>query len=401
MNIIKKASLILCILTCMISCIEPIDIKDTTFEDFLIVEAQLTDELKQHTIKLSRTFPLDSADIVLETGASVVITDNLLNTYNFTETTTGIYISDITFKAIIDRSYVLEINTANGKSYTSNSEKIAGLSNVNNLVAKKETNVFGIEGLNIYVESNSTDNLAKYYKYNFDETYKVIPPNWSGEKLRIVSDELPFEVEKTANLDNNKICYTTKNSNSIIQTETASLSANNVNFGFLFIPKSDFRISSRYSILLKQSVQSLEAFNYYNTLSDLSSSENVFTQNQPGFLLGNITATNNNNDKAIGYFEVNSVSEKRLFLNRDDFYPNTTADFIDDCEYIAPLTTYFRQNGSPTSPLISILKMNEWLYYKDNDGTNVTLEGEYFLVPKVCGDCRETGTNIKPSFWID
>ena len=233
MNIIKKTSLIFCILTCMISCIEPIDIKDTTFEDFLIVEAQLTDELKQHTIKLSRTFPLDSADIVLETGASVVITDNLLNTYNFTETTTGIYNSDITFKAIKDRNYTLEINTVNGKSYISSSEKIAGLSNVNNLVAKKETNVFGIEGLNIYVESNSTDNLAKYYKYNFEETYKVIPPNWSGEKLRIVSDELPFEVEKIANLDNNKICYTTKNSNSIIQTETASLSANNVDFGFL------------------------------------------------------------------------------------------------------------------------------------------------------------------------
>lgn len=405
MNISKKISLLLCSLLCIISCIDPIELEDTAFEDFLIVEGQLTDELKQHTIKLTRTIPLDSTNVKLESGANVSITDNLQNTYNFSETTTGVYNSNTSFNAIADREYVLEIRTSNGKTYTSRPEKITGTSTITNVNPKIETNILGEEGLNLYVESESQNEQSKYYKYEFIETFKIIAPFWSGEKLEVVNDKLPdpFEVKKVPNIANNRICYTSENSNRIIQTETATFSSNKVNFGFHFIPKNDFSISNRYSILVKQQVQAFEAYNYYNTLAELASTESIFSENQPGFLLGNITAIDNPNDKAIGYFEVNAVSEKRIFLNREDFFANSDANYIEDCVFIAPKLTMTRPRGPSWSPLIEILQRGGWLYYLDNDGSysDQTLEGEYYLVPKACGDCTEVGTNVKPSFWVD
>lgn len=354
---------------------------------------------------MSRTIPLDSENAKIETDASISISDNLQNTYAFNETSPGVYNSSISFEAFADREYVLEINTTDGKSYTSTTTKITGKSIINNIIAKKETNAFGEEGLNLYLESEGLDEQAVYYKYNFEETFKVIAPFWTGQKLEIVNDKLPepFEVKKVPNLDNNRICYTTQYSNGIIQTETATLSSNKVNFGFHFIQKDNFSLSHRYSMLLKQEVQSLEAYNYFNTLAELASSESIFSENQPGFLQGNITSIDNPNDKAIGYFEVNSVSEKRFFLNREDFYPNSSANYIVDCDFIAPKLIMQRVRGPSWSPLIEFLQRDKWLYFSDNDGTNPdqTLEGEYYLVPKAYGDCREVGSNIKPSFWVD
>ena len=70
-------------------------------------------------------------------------------------------------------------------------------------------------------------------------------------------------------------------------------------------------------------------------------------------------------------------------------------DYINDCEFIAP-----RLNDLGGSPLLAALK-NDYVYYDDNDLGLDHLEGPYLLVKKPCADCKELGTNIKPSFWID
>ncbi|WP_166627751.1 DUF4249 family protein, partial [Tenacibaculum caenipelagi] len=71
------------------SCIDPIDIKEINYENYLVVEANLTDQLKKHTIKLSRSFMLNDSVPKYESNANVRIIDNNENTYTFSEVEEG------------------------------------------------------------------------------------------------------------------------------------------------------------------------------------------------------------------------------------------------------------------------------------------------------------------------
>lgn len=388
------------------SCIEEIEFNESSFDQILIVDATLTDEYKKHQIKLQRTTTLKSNDTILEKNAIVTIIDNTLKTYSYTEKQVGVYESNLPFKAELGKQYSLQITTSDGEKYESSFEKIQGINDIDEIYVETGTDFYGEEGLNIFVKSESVNREAKYYKYKYKETYKIIAPRYSPTSLRIVSDVYPWKVEKYYHNEIREICYNTINSINIIQTETNSLSENKALKSVRFIKKNDSITAHRYSIEVEQQVQSYEAYTYLKTLSKLSNSENVFSQSQQGFLQGNISSITSNK-KAIGFFEVNSVSKKRIFFNHTDIFPEHYINTRKSClVYAPPLTEYFvdkQGNLIPDkefSPLIELLKAG-LLYYEDNKTITLDNPGTYRIVKKRCGDCRVYGSNIKPDFWID
>ena len=94
------------------------------------------------------------------------------------------------------------------------------------------------------MHSFNPNNNSNYYRYKYEETYKISPPFWSDEELRIVSDRRPFRVEVIKRTVNNEHCYKTDLSDEIILTETKSLAEDRVNFPFRFILDTDFKISN-------------------------------------------------------------------------------------------------------------------------------------------------------------
>ena len=60
--------------------------------------------------------------------------------------------------------------------------------------------------------------------------------------------------------------------------------------------------------------QNLESYTYHNTLKKITEAGNVLSPTQPGFVVGNITSTTNPKIKTIGFFEVSSVTSKRIFF---------------------------------------------------------------------------------------
>jgi hypothetical protein len=115
-----------------------------------------------------------------------------------------------------------------------------------------------------------------------------------------------------------QICYGSKKSVDIIQTSTTNLQEDRVNFPVRFISDQSYIISHRYSILVRQYVQSIEAFTFYKTLKEISSSSSVLSPKQPGFVNGNIKCVTDTESKVIGFFDVSSVSSKRMFFNYAD-----------------------------------------------------------------------------------
>lgn len=388
------------ILTLLIfwGCVEPFKIKTIAFDSALVIEASITNELKTQTVKVSRTYRLEESRTVPEENAIVQISDNQNNVYLFTEKKPGTYISSTPFEAILGRDYQLSIKTNDNRLYLSNQQKIGSISPINKLTVEAKTYTkSGIEkeGIVITAQSYDSNNNANFYRYEYEETYQIIAPLWSSEELKIISKWPPILKVAQRTIDN-KTCYKTDFSNEIIQTETTALSEDRVNFAVKHIDKTNFKIRNRYSLLVKQYIQSREAYRYYKTLNKISSSESLFSQIQPGTLIGNIYSTEDTNENVLGFFEVASVSKKRVFLNYLDFFTKYIPPHIESCAYIAPDLIF-----EGASPLVDNLVSNKYIYFSPNPKTFDFLTGPYLLVPKSCGDCTVLGSNIKPPFWID
>ncbi|MCF6222156.1 MAG: DUF4249 domain-containing protein [Flavobacteriaceae bacterium] len=405
MNIFKTIYIIFISLLSVFvfSCTELIDIDDQlSFEDVIVIEASITNEYKYQKIILSRTFRFEDEGPKAESNASVNIIDSANNTYIFTENDPGVYFSTTKFEAVSNVDYQLFITLNDGKEYATTNKQLSNTTQIDNLYASRETNSIGSEVMSVFVDSYDANRNSNYYRYEYEETYKIVAPNWVNQDFIILTNDdgnilpLPGLVPRS---NDEKVCYNTVLSNAITQISTTDLAEDRVSkFSVRNIPIDDAIISHRYSILVKQYVQSLEAYTYYNILNQLSGSSSLFSQIQPGFINSNIYALDNKNEKVLGFFELTSVSEKRLFFNYTDFFPSATfPQYFVDCEEIAPVLV---KGAPPRFPLIEAIQEEQVVYWEENINAPVN-EGPFLVVPTACGHCTALGTSEKPEFWID
>jgi len=291
---------------------------------------------------------------------------------------------------------------SSGKKYASKTLELpTELISDFDVVATKGINKEGKEGVLIdYVNKNvGNSTVSSFYLFNHTSTYKIVAPNWSDETLEINSTLKPEMVAK--NHENGEICYGEDSSTKLILRNASEFQGNAVEpFNIGFLSKDDHKIYYRYSINVHQYVISREAYTYYKTLKDFSESDNVFSEHQPGNIIGNIISLDDETENVIGFFEVAKVLSKRVFFNYTDFFIKSglPAEGI----YFSPCIKSFptlRSRG-----IFQPLSLNEMLLKElmvflaentDNPG------GPYQVVTKACGDCSTFGDIKKPDFWID
>ncbi|WP_348744457.1 DUF4249 domain-containing protein [Tenacibaculum sp. 190524A05c] len=389
----------------LFGCIEQVEFAPIATTSNLVVRARITNEVKTHTIELSRTIPINSSLIDYEKNATVFLTDDTGNIYNFQEVSDGIYNSVNPFAAEENKKYELHIETSNGLKYISTQESLPGLSTIGDVNLSVEPNQFDpIDELVIKVNSNVTTDNGKYYRYEYDETFEIKTPLWSSKKLLIISDSTPYEfelVDKTEEEDGIGLCYPNNQSNSLMLTETVSLAQDQViGFPVRKIPIRSYFIGRRYSILIKQYVINQNTFDFYTLLNKFSSPDDIFSQTQVGNIPSNISAEiNPTEDKVVGFFEVSSVSTKRIFINRNEFtsepFMNYRALVFCD-EFVKPEIV----DASGLSPLLTRLNTG-WIYQSLSEGPSDVPGGPYRLIRKPCGDCSHLGPVNPPDFWIE
>ena len=251
------------------SCVEEIDlVEELSFEDTLVIEANITDELKEQVIAMSRSYRFEDEGANPETNASVSITADEDRNYSFTESDSrpGLYVSDEVFRAEPGVDYRLFVTTSQGDSYTTQPVQLPQASKIDRVYGSREVNSIGTELLVIKVDSYDPTRSSNYYRYEYEETYKIIAPNWVNTEFVILQDEygndLAFPGFTSRSLDELE-CYNTDISNTIIQTSTTDLSEDRVSgFPVRNITTDNAILSHRYSILVRQYVQSIESFSY-------------------------------------------------------------------------------------------------------------------------------------------
>ena len=391
MKINKIKNIALCTLLAILfnGCTETYPLLTNTYEEMIVVEAALTNELKTQEIKITKTSRFEDEGVQAETGAKVTIKDDQNNEYLFEENA-GTYKSKTVFQALPNIKYTLDITTKDGKIYQSTPQVLTTTNPIGSVVPSIVTNKDNQTGIQINVNSYDSNSASKYYRYEYEETYKIVAPRWTS--LKIIATG-PQSVNLINNDPNTKTCYSTKKSTDIILVNTNSQTEDRVNLPIRFIEENNFIIGHRYSMLVKQYIENYEAYTFHKTLRDIASSSSILSPKQPGLISGNIKCINDSNTKVIGFFDVASYSETRIFFNYEDFFPNKPAPYFNTCDDVPFLFCFGGADCEGETMIYNIQK--ELMTYITNSGN------KYTLVDAQCGDCTSFSSNVKPPFWID
>jgi hypothetical protein len=370
-------------------CVEPFEIEGENFESALVIEATITNEYKNQEISLSRTYALNAEGPNPELGAQIKVLDLSGNSYEFREEEPGLYRSSQQFSAKTNRSYQVEITTRDGRTYSSEPAKLTAASKITEMdVVKTRQTIDGVEKEGLAVTVNSGENDSKYYRYTYQETYEFRSFFRIPNKL-IIEDEGLKIVPKT---EEDYLCYVTKDSEKIIISSSSDIDSEAISrFPVRFLSKENSAITYRYSLLATQYSMTREAYNFYEVLNELSGSESLFSQNQPGFVNGNVYSVDNADEKVLGYFSVSAVDSQRIFFNFTDFYDRSERpSYPFDCNISRP--EYLVLFNAVETDLIGLISQANGP--PDGEG-----KGPYRVASKTCVDCRSVGVNVKPDFW--
>ncbi len=417
------------------ACVEEFDVPDgssQTIEDILVVEGTLTDELKRHRLILSKInpdleFQQDSVNpnpfiprfnimgdsVIYEENANVAVLDNAGIRYEFDESSPGIYESVASFAAELGKTYQLEVTTNDGRRFSSTPMEITGLSSIDDIRAEKTISDSGVEGIGIFIDGSPLQGTAHNFRYTYEETYKIIAPNWSPFEFQLTNYDpcaLPvvtYDLDVVPRTQEEQVCYNTLPSNEIVQNQLND-DVGLENFMVRFIGKDNFIISHRYSIEVSQLVSSTEAYGFYEQLDNFSKNENIFSSVQPGAIGGNISALDGSQAMAIGFFDVVSVSKSRVFLNFADFFPDEDLPpYPINCSlhsspesHVSYCANSLSSNNCPQS-IIERINLGIISFIGDNGSNIGTCPGPYIYVAAACGDCTELGSNTVPEFWVE
>lgn len=399
LGIIRRTVYFCALLIFNISCIERFEPQTEIFESALIVEATITNENKRQQILLSRAFRLEEDGPNPESSATVQVTDDQRNEYVFVEEAPGKYLSSEEFSALSGRSYSLSVVTSDGRSYSSEQVILTPSAEITALSASREFNVDGEEGIAIRLNNEVSDADARFFRYEYEETYKIIAPRWVEVDAVVIRERPPPAIiilePKTRE---ERVCYNTVVSNTVILGENEGTAQNGLTrFSVRFIKRDNFIISHRYSILVRQFVQSPKAFAFYETLNEFSSaSENLFSQIQPGFLNGNVLSDESSNEKVLGFFQVSSVASQRLFFDYVDFFSGEALPpYAEDCELEFVPNLLPNALDGP-SPLVQAVQSGRKYVSASGDSA-----APFILVNPACGNCNVLGSNLIPEFWTE
>ncbi|HEX8330223.1 MAG TPA: DUF4249 domain-containing protein [Hymenobacter sp.] len=357
--------------------------------NYLVVDGFLNSQ-GVTTIRLSRTYAIGAKTTPpAETKATVQIEEQAGGRFALREGAAGTYTSA---PLVLNpaRKYRLYLKTLAGKEYASDFVPVKTTPVIDN-VRWRTTNA----GLDILVNAHDDTNATQYYRWEYDETWEITPlyqPNieYAGGRIRDIVVPYPT------------VCWGNARSTIIQIDKTTGLSRDVVtDFRVRQLATTSSLLNTRYSVLVQQHALTKEEFGYWELLRKNTESIGTLFDPQPVQLTGNVRCLNNESDLALGYVGAHSVTEKRLFIRRQEL-PSTW--FVQTgYETCLPPDSVFIDRPSPPPPNPAVILQGAF-----SSGAYLPIEAilnkqasiiGYTAKSRDCIDCRTRGTAVKPSFW--
>lgn len=381
------AAILLIVLT---ACVKPYEFDVENYEKVLVVEGKISNVPGPYTVTLGYTYPIEENNGAKVTDATVWITDDQNNTYTYTHVSNGVYQSPNTLTGVAGRSYTLHIETAEGKRYTTDSEKMLIAPEIDSIYGKYAQTIDEelqqkVTGIQFYIDSDNDGNEARHFRYEWEDAYKIITPYQAAYDIN-------REDSTIYRLDTAKgICY--KEGKSIglnFGSSVGTVSNKMLEFPVRFINEEDQYLRTRYSLLVRQFAISESAYLFYKKLKENNESGGSLFDKQTGSVFGNVYNENEPEEPVLGYFEVAGMTEKRQFFNNEDLDDRLSASsFLYDCMFFNTITT----------------SLDSALYYLELTKGNIYFYDDFFLTVSIqtreCTTCDFYASITPPSYWID
>jgi len=348
-------------------------------KELLVVEGLITDQPGINTVKLSKSMPFGKkSEAKPLSGCFVSISDNEGNWYWLNENAPGNYISDsASFRGRQGEVYTLHITAGDGTNslnYESYPVEMIPVPPIDSIYYEKQIikedylNYGGIDECQIYLDTHDPQNLNKYYRWDFDETW-VLRLLWPVEKIKCwVSDtSTTINIKSTAAFDESRI----------------------IRHPVTYISNTTDRLLRKYSISVNQYSLSEDEYVYWEKIQNITDQTGGLYDIIPASVPSNIFCVENPGEDVLGYFSVSAKSSKRIFI-QDDF--GGIIDQYPDC----PIDTVYGEVE------IWGLDVSVWVISDNPPGS------WGFGSPRVriltdkrgCADCTTRGTISKPPYWI-
>jgi len=361
----------------LLGCVEPYQppiIKNGA--EILVVDGSLNTKGKS-VIQLTRTQNLsETSPVIFERNALVSFEDETGNSFMLTEESSGRY--SLPEQNFIAEKYRIKIQTMDSKEFASEFVPVVKNPPIDSVTWK----ITSENGVEVYVNTHDPENKTKYYRWDYEESWKYIAAfnsrfDWANG----------YPIIRTNDIYN---CYQTKPSGKIVIGSTARLSQNIVrNFPIVKIEQRSEKIRFTYSILVKQFGLTSEAYEYWFQLQKNTESLGTLFDPQPSLLTGNITCVSDPSIPVLGYFIAGSPSEQRIFISSDNLPRAATYNTpFSDCISLDTLSVF----------LLPLPKSKDFLIESLPSGPGPITA--YTYTSGACADCRTAGgTTTKPDFW--
>ncbi len=285
----------------------PITQKDL---NFLVVEGNITVGNDSTFIQLSRSIIVDTVNHLLpEDNATVTVESSNGDSYNLIHTSEGRFVA-APLNLNASEQYRLHIITG-GKEYVSDYTDVIITPDIDSVsYAYNNEN-----GLNIYSNTHDAQNKTRYYRYDYAETWQhnaaylselVFNPEDSTITTR-TPDQLIYR------------CWTVMQSSDINLASTADISNNILSNNLLVsIPPFSEKLSIVYSIIVTQYALTKDAYNFWFNLRKNTEQIGSLFDPQPFANAGNMHCLTDSNEVVIGFVTAGTVSQKRIFIKKDD-----------------------------------------------------------------------------------
>lgn len=360
---------------------------------YLVVEGVISAGGDSTIIKLSRTIPVGTKDTVKrETGANVAIIDDQGTTYPLTESEIGRYIA-ASVKLDTSRKYKLSIVTADGKAYESDYVPTQ-------VTPPIDTVDYDITatGVNIYLNAHDPSNRTKYYRWDYTETYIY---ESIMEDLYEFDDSAPhvrYKFRLRTPAEQVHICYDTQNANTILLRSTSDLSQSVIlKTPITQIPSTSEKLYHSYSIVVKQYALTADAFDFWNRLKKNTEQIGTIFDPQPSEIHGNMHCTSNPSEPVLGYISASTVSQKRIFIDRNQLPLWPILPPTESCSF----ETLSWTNHNIPQDITSGVWLPAGALHASFDWHALDSAFSVRAVLSSCVDCRlhNGGTTVKPAFW--
>lgn len=393
MSYLRQIGWALALLGIWTSCIDQIEVDLLDRSQLLVVNGKLTDQPGPHSVQLTWSIPLDSLVFIPIIGSRVSIAEEGGNSVQLREVEPGLYQTEAgEIQGEIGKRYQLQLSLANGQVYESDWMEVRKSPPIDSLYYELETRptLEGPEtGMQLYVDTRDPENKTRYYRWEWEETWKY---------------DVPFPFYQTY-LGNNQVSYFEPNEfcwrqlppqEISIATSSRNTIDAVVGHPLHFISTRGPKLLLRYSILVRQfSIDETEYFFWKNLQESAANGSGLYEQ-QPQSVAGNIRNVADVSEPVLGYFSASATTEKRVYINRNEIQALVDQPYTIFCN--DAVDTIPRSVFSEDSIRITIRDgKNFYDFYRDQS----EIVG-YLMVPPFCGDClARGGDTLRPDFWID